>query len=99
MYRVTVINGEQETVIHSPYPDPIKLESGVIYNKVNEISTFSFVSYPDMELDAEYFPLTTLIKVFNTKTRKYEFEGRYLIRQMSLTHKELSLSDLNVNLN
>lgn len=78
MYRVTVINGEQETVIHSPYPDPIKLESGVIYNKVNEISTFSFVAYPDIELDAEYFPLTTLIKVFNTKTRKYEFEGRLL---------------------
>ena len=78
MYRVTVINGEQETVIHSPYPDPIKLESGVIYNKVNEISTFSFVAYPDMELDAEFFPLTTLVKVFNTKTRKYEFEGRLL---------------------
>lgn len=78
MYRVTIINDNEETVIHSPYVDGVKLESGVIKKEINKIDSFEMSFYLNNPAHGKLKPFLTLIKVLNTKTGEYEFEGRVL---------------------
>ena len=78
MYRVTIINDNEETVIHSPYADGVKLESGTIKQEINKIDSFEMSFYLNNPAHNRLKPFKTFINVLNTKTGKYEFEGRVL---------------------
>ncbi|GAB6442172.1 MULTISPECIES: phage tail spike protein [Bacillus] len=78
MYKVSIINDGVETMIHSPNVDGLKLSSGAIKKEINLIDSFNFNFYMNSPGFNKIRPLRTLINVFNTKTGKYEFEGRVL---------------------
>src|SRR5690625_285211 len=78
MYRVSIHNGNQETVIHSDKFNDIKLESGSIKQGINTADSFSFSILTFNRGYNQLFPLKTLIKIKNTLTNHYEFEGRIL---------------------
>ena len=78
MYKVSIFNDDVETVIHSPHSDELKLETGTIKKEINKIDSFSIGFYMNNPAYGKLKPFKTLVKVFNTKTNKYEFEGRVL---------------------
>lgn len=78
MYKVSIFNDGAETVIHSPHIDGHKLESGVINKEINKIDSFEMTFYLNNPAKGKLNPFKTLVKVLNTKTNKYEFEGRVL---------------------
>ncbi|AJG59159.1 MULTISPECIES: phage tail spike protein [Bacillus] len=78
MYEVTIINDGVGTTIHSPSVNELKLPSGLIKKGINLIDSFNFGCYMNNPGFHKIKPLKTLINVLNTKTGKYEFEGRVL---------------------
>lgn len=78
MYKVSIFNDDVETVIHSPHSDEIKLETGTIKKEVNKIDSFAIGFYMNNPAYGKLKPFQTLVKVWNTKTNQYEFEGRVL---------------------
>lgn len=78
MYKVTIINDGAETVVHSPHNNELKLETGTIKKEVNKIDSFNMSFHLNNPAYGNLKPFTTLINVLNTKTNKYEFEGRIL---------------------
>ncbi|PGW64314.1 lysin [Bacillus cereus] len=78
MYEVIVINDGVKTTIHSPNANDLKLSSGVVKKEINLIDSFDFSFHMANPGFQQIKPLRTLISVFNTKTRQYEFEGRVL---------------------
>lgn len=78
MYKVSIFNDDVETVIHSPHSDELKLETGTIKKEINKIDSFSIGFYMNNPAYGKLKPFKTLVKVMNTKTNKYEFEGRVL---------------------
>ncbi|MCU5028584.1 lysin [Bacillus thuringiensis serovar brasilensis] len=78
MYEVTIINDGVKTIVHSPSVNELKLPSGVIKKGINLIDSFNFSFYMNNPGFHKIKPLKTLINVLNTKTGKYEFEGRVL---------------------
>ncbi|MRB61648.1 lysin, partial [Bacillus thuringiensis] len=78
MYNVVIVNNGIETIIHSPYVEGAKVLSGVIKKEINLVDSFYFSLHgknPGFHLIR---PLQTRIKVWNTRTQTYEFEGRIL---------------------
>lgn len=78
MYRVTIINNDVETVIHSPDTNDLKLEEGSIKKEINKIDSFSMSFFQNNPAHGKLKPFKTLLNVFNTKTNECEFEGRVL---------------------
>ena len=78
MYKVSIFNDGVETVIHSPHSNELKLETGTIKKEVNKIDSFNMSFHLNNPAYGELKPFKTLINVLNTKTNKYEFEGRIL---------------------
>lgn len=78
MYKVSIFNDDIETVIHSPYINGHKLESGVVSKEINKIDSFAMSFFLNSPAYSRLKPFKTLVKVFNTKNKKYEFEGRVL---------------------
>lgn len=78
MYKVTISNDGVETLIHSAHVDGIKLASGVIKKEINLIDSFNFNFYMNNPGFNKIRPFRTLVTVLNTRTGKYEFEGRIL---------------------
>lgn len=78
MYKVTIINDGKKTVIHSPVVNELKLPSGIIKKAINAIDSFTFSFHLNNPGYGKMKPLRTLVNVLNTKTGKYEFEGRVL---------------------
>mgnify|MGYP001220135908 FL=1 len=76
MYKVIIVNDDNETTIH--HPNGIKLETGVIKKELNKIDSFRFNILPNNPGYHLLKPLKTLIKVWNMKEFRYEFEGRIL---------------------
>ena len=79
MYLVTIVNGRVETVINSV---DVGINSprisGTVKQGINSIDSFSFTVYPNNPGYNIIKPFSTLVKVYNTKTCKYEFIGRAL---------------------
>lgn len=80
MYTVTIINGNDQRIIHDfrGARNAQKLASGSIVDAENSISSFTFTLYPNnvgYELINDY---TTQVKVHNTKRARYDFVGRVL---------------------
>lgn len=78
MYKVTIINDGVETIVHSPHNNELKLETGTIKKEVNKIDSFNMSFHLNNPAYGKLKPFKTLINVLNTKTLKYEFEGRIL---------------------
>lgn len=78
MYLVTIENNGVETVINEVSTNTNNRVSGTIKQGINCIDSFTFTIYPNNEGYNLINPLSTLIKVLNTKTNKYEFIGRVL---------------------
>ena len=79
MYLVTIINDNVETVINAVSTDVNAPRiSGTVKKGINTIDSFTFTILPNNQGYNLIYPYKTLIKVYNTKTKKYEFVGRVL---------------------
>ncbi len=81
MYRVTVINGVNETIIHdvSAAKESPKIISGEITQGINTIDSFSFRILSNNPGFERLYSYATLVNVYNTKKAREEFCGRVLI--------------------
>lgn len=89
MYLVTIINNDVETVINEVSTNTNNRVSGTIKQGINTINSFTFTIYPNNEGYNLISPLSTLVKVLNTKTNKYEFIGRVLSPTHSMSSNGL----------
>lgn len=80
MYDVTIINGNNQLIIHNhrSASNTQKIPSGSIVDAVNSINSFSFTIYPNNAGYEELNAYSTLVKVENTKRNRIEFFGRVL---------------------
>ncbi|MDK8641336.1 phage tail spike protein [Niallia taxi] len=78
MFEVKIINNGDEIIIHTPTVDGVKLPTGTIKQEINLIDSFNFSLYINNPGYGKIKPLKTLINVWNTKTQKFDFEGRIL---------------------
>lgn len=79
MYKVTLLNNGEETVIHHPSFNELKITTGQIKDGINMAAGFSFTILPNNPGYNLIRPLKTLIEIQNIKTGKMEFEGRILM--------------------
>lgn len=96
MYQVKIYDGPDDATgitIHTHRSGRTKLENGKINQEVGLIPTFSFSFYPDNPAFGNVQPYRTLITVFNTKTKKMEFEGRALDYSESMDVDGIILND------
>ncbi|KAF3306038.1 peptidoglycan DD-metalloendopeptidase family protein [Carnobacterium sp. PL17GRE32] len=96
MYQVKIYDGPDDATgitIHTHRSGRTKLENGKINQEVGLIPTFSFSFYPDNPAFGKVQPYRTLITVFNTKTKKMEFEGRALDYSDSMDVDGIILND------
>lgn len=89
MYLVTIINNDVETVINEVSTNTDNRISGTIKQGINCINSFTFTIYPNNKGYNLINPLSTLVKVLNTKTNKYEFIGRVLSSTHSMSNNGL----------
>lgn len=76
MFVVTIINGAENTIIHSDGTD--RISGGKIAKAINAVDSFSFTIYPNNAGYDLLKPLTTLVKVYDESTDKDIFIGRVL---------------------
>ena len=89
MYLVTIENNGVETVINEVSTNTNNRISGTIKQGINTINSFTFTIYPNNEGYNLINPLSTIVKVLNTKTNKYEFIGRVLSPTHSMSSNGL----------
>ena len=89
MYLVTIINNNVETVINEISTNTPNRISGTVKQGINTINSFTFTIYPNNVGYNLINPLSTLVKVLNTKTNKYEFIGRVLCLSNSMSSNGL----------
>lgn len=89
MYLVTIENNGVETVINEVSTNSNNRISGTIKQGINTINSFTFTILPNNEGYNLIQPLKTLVKVLNTKTNKYEFRGRVLSPNHSMSSSGL----------
>lgn len=81
MYEVRTYDGANDnigTIIHSANSNDVKLASGSMSVEINAIDLFQLEMYSNNPGYGHIQPFKTLIKVLNTKTNEYDFEGRVL---------------------
>lgn len=81
MYIVTIENGGVRTEIHGVTN---KLSSGSVVKGINSIDTFSFSILPSNIGFNRLREFTTLVNVYNTNRKRYEFHGRVLYSNPSM---------------
>ena len=85
MYLVTIENNGVETAINEVSTKTDNRVSGTIKQGINTINSFTFTILPNNQGYNLINPMTTLVKVLNTKTNKYEFIGRVLSPTYSMS--------------
>lgn len=75
MHKVTIRNGETETIIHSQYLNGPKLLSGNFKEEINMIDNLTFSLLPNNPGYNKINPLKTLITVENADTGEVYFDG------------------------
>lgn len=78
MYKVSIYNDGDETIIHSPFVNDLKIADGKVKTEINKIEFFNFTFYMNSPAYGQVHPLTTLVKVLDIKRNEYVFEGRIL---------------------
>lgn len=86
MYIVKIKNGADTVEIHN---ENIKLSSGQIVKGINTIDSFSFSASPNNLAFAGLEDFQTLVTVYNTAKRKYEYYGRVLCSSISMSDNGL----------
>ena len=89
MYLITIENNGVETVINEVSTNTNNRVSGTIKQGINTINSFTFTIYPNNQGYNLINPLSTIVKVLNTKTNKYEFIGRVLSPTHSMSSNGL----------
>lgn len=81
MYQVLIKNSPKgdELEIHSPFSNDLKLIKGSVKPGINAFDSFDFSFLPNNPSFGKLKPLTTLIRVVDTKLNKNIFKGRVLI--------------------
>lgn len=92
MYIVEIKNGQQKTKIHGYGRQ--KLKSGSVVEGINTIDTFSFSILPSNNGFSRINDFTTLVSVFNTNKNKYEFYGRALYSDTTMSDNGLITKDV-----
>lgn len=75
MYIVEIINENKRTEIHGKKE---KLRSGSVVKAVNSIDSFSFSLFPFNAGYDKIHDFLTLVSVYNTRQKRYEFLGRVI---------------------
>lgn len=91
MFIVKLINGNVETEIHG---ETEKLNSGSIVKGINTIDSFTFKILPSnagFNLINDY---KTIVSVYNTNKRRYEFWGRVLYSSTAMETSGLIVKDV-----
>lgn len=89
MYQVKIYNDGEETEIHSPYPNKIKLLQGSNIKKgINTFDSLEFSLLPDNPGFQKLRPMNTLITVLDTLRNKEVFRGRILIPANQMNEDE-----------
>ena len=86
MYVVKIINGDVETLIHD---EEERLLNGKINKGINTIDSFVFTILPS---NAGFYLLnefSTLISVYDTNKRQYDFVGRVLYAETTMSESGL----------
>ena len=86
MYIVDIINDEFITRIHGKKE---KLKSGNVVKGINAIDSFSFTILPTNSGFSRIKDYKTIVKVFNTNKNKYEFLGRVLYSNTTMSESGL----------
>lgn len=86
MYIVTIENNGALTEIHG---EREKLSSGSVVKGINSIDTFSFSMLPSNIGFNMLHDFKTLVKVYNTRKNRYEFYGRVLCSNPSMSDSGL----------
>lgn len=86
MYIVTIENNGALTEIHG---EREKLASGSVVKGINSIDTFSFSMLPSNIGFNMLHDFKTLVKVYNTRKNRYEFYGRVLCANPSMSDSGL----------
>jgi len=86
MYEVIITNNGVPTKIHSKLR---KLKSGNVVKGINAIDSFSFTILPSNEGFNRINDYLTLVTVYNTKKKRYEFYGRVLYSRPAMDSKGL----------
>lgn len=81
MHKVDLYNEDTKITIHG---DKIKLSKGAIAKGINSIDSFSFSILPSNDGFNNINDFKSIIKVFNNKRKKYEFQGRVLYSKPSM---------------
>ena len=89
MYIVTVENNGAETVINELYSTTNNRITGKIKQGIGTIDSFSFTIFPNNRGYNLINPMTTIVKVYNTKTDEYEFIGRVVAPTYSMNKSGL----------
>lgn len=82
MYIATIYNGTEQIPIHNSKE---KLTSGKITKGINTIDSFQFSMLPSNAGFDAIHDYTTLVKVYNTNRNRYEFFGRVLYSEDSMS--------------
>lgn len=86
MFVLTIHNGGEKTEIHG---EKEKLKSGKIVKGINTIDSLSFSMLPTSPGFDRIRDFTTLATVYNTNKNRYEFFGRVLYSDTSMTESGL----------
>lgn len=89
MYKVSLFNGTNEIVINEIGSKNGNRITGSIKKEINAIDSFQFEILPNNAGYEDIYNLTTLVKVYNTKLHRMEFEGRVLIAKPKMSDKGL----------
>ena len=86
MYVVTIDNGGTQLELHG---EVNKLLSGKVIKGVNTIDSFSFTLLPGNPGFGELRDFYSLVSVYNTARQRYEFKGRVLYTDTSMSESGL----------
>ena len=91
MYIVTISNNGVETQIHNVKQ---KLVNGSVAKGINSIDAFSFTIYPSNVGFDELRTYKTLVRVFNTARNRYEYYGRVLYSNPTMSESGVISKDV-----
>lgn len=92
MYIVEIKNGKSVTRIHGQ--GRAKLKSGSVVKGINAIDSFSFSILPSNIGFSRINDFTTLVSVYNTNKNRYEFFGRALYSDTTMSENGLITKDV-----
>lgn len=91
MYIVTIQNNETPIEIHG---DKQKLTKGSVVKGINVIDSFSFSLLPSNVGFSKLYDYRTLVSVYNTNKNRYDFCGRVLYSDTSMSESGLITKDV-----